>query len=346
MNTPNRAFRQYWTCFFVCLVLLLTGCAEREIRVHFEQAETYRQQGNIDKAIEEYQAILALDPNANDARNNLGLLYKEKGRFAEAIAEYREALSVKPDFVEAHYNLGVAYSAWGFPDSAEAAYKRAIQHDGDHVEAYNNLGVVYAIKSRYKEALEMYRKAIQIKPEYADTYNNLGILYSYQGWFEQAIRQYEKAIQHKPEFVDALNNLGSAYAELEQYEKAISYFDRALRLNPQHELARTNRNQAGQLLGETRTRRAAGEMRASHILVKTEAEARDLLQKLQDGASFEALARMHSIDPSAQYDGDLGGFMPGTLMPAFEQAVQNTKPGKIGGPFQTPAGYHIIKRMY
>jgi len=202
------------------------------------------------------------------------------------------------------------------------------------------------MRGRYKEALENYKEAIRIRPEYADTYNNLGILYSYQGWFEQAIRQYEKAVQHKPDFVDALNNLGSAYAELEQYEKAISYFDQALRLNPEHNLAATNRNQAGQLLEETRTRRAAGEMRVSHILVKTETEARDLLQKLQGGAPFESLARRHSIDPSAQYDGDLGGFMPGTLMPAFEQAVRGIKPGKIGGPIQTPAGYHIIKRVY
>ena len=87
-------------------------------------------------------------------------------------------------------------------------------------------------------------------------------------------------------------------------------------------------------------------MRASHILVATAKEAQDLLQKLKSGATFEALARLHSKDPSGQTGGDLGGFMPGDLMPEFEQAVKNIAPDTIGGPVKTPAGYHIIKRIY
>ena len=93
--------------------------------------------------------------------------------------------------------------------------------------------------------------------------------------------------------------------------------------------------------------REAGEMRAQHILVKTEADAQLVLEQLDSGAKFEALAQLYSTDTaSGRQGGDLGAFLPGTLLPKFEQAVKKIEPGKIGGPVKTPAGYHIIKRIY
>ena len=115
-----------------------------------------------------------------------------------------------------------------------------------------------------------------------------------------------------------------------------------LKLAPNYTLARDNLNHAKSL----KQRLEDGEMRARHILVDTEAEAQNVLQKLKAGATFESLARLHSRDPSGQTGGDLGGFMPGDLMPQFEQAVKNIAPGNIDGPIKTAAGYHIIERIY
>ena len=86
-------------------------------------------------------------------------------------------------------------------------------------------------------------------------------------------------------------------------------------------------------------------IRAAHILVKTEAEALDILQQLHNGASFEELARKYSLDPSARNGGDLGYFGKGDLLPKFEEAVFNLKPGEISGVVKTSLGYHIIKRL-
>jgi hypothetical protein len=86
-------------------------------------------------------------------------------------------------------------------------------------------------------------------------------------------------------------------------------------------------------------------MRASHILVKTEAEAATILNELKSGADFAALASKYSLDPSsASKGGDVGEFLRGDLMPEFEAAVLKVKLGETSGIVKSSLGFHIIKR--
>ncbi len=90
---------------------------------------------------------------------------------------------------------------------------------------------------------------------------------------------------------------------------------------------------------------AVSQIRASHILVKTEAEARNILERLKTGEDFAAIARKSSMDPgSAQNGGDLGYFSPGQMVPEFEAAAEKLKTGEVSTvPVRTKFGYHIIK---
>ncbi|MBN2031197.1 peptidylprolyl isomerase [bacterium] len=86
-------------------------------------------------------------------------------------------------------------------------------------------------------------------------------------------------------------------------------------------------------------------IRASHILVESEAEAGTILDQLKQGHTFEELAREYSIDTaSGLKGGDLGKFGRGDLRADFENAIFNLKPGEISGIVKTELGYHIIKR--
>jgi len=84
-------------------------------------------------------------------------------------------------------------------------------------------------------------------------------------------------------------------------------------------------------------------LRASHILVKTEDEAKDVLSDLKRDAKFEDLAREHSIDPSSEKGGDIGYFVRGQLDPDFEKACFNLEEGQLSGVVKTKFGYHIVK---
>ena len=337
--------RHIW--IFFLLIIAISGCTERQVRIHFEQAEKYRHEGKIDQAIEEYKAIVALKPAAFDALNNLGYLYVGKGQYAGAVVQYQKAITIKPDFAEALYNLGVAFVALNQPDSAIAAYQKAVQYDPENHELHNNIGAAHTMIGNPPKAEASYQQAIKLKPDYADAYHNLALLYTYQARYKDALPHYEKAVRYKPNSVDAHNNKGTAHAELGEYEDALRHFRSAVRLKPDFQLAKENIQAIEEHLANAQKARDAGEMHALHILTRNEADARNLLQQLNSGAEFASLARLYSADPSAKKNGgDLGPFLPGTLLPAFEKAVKNIEPGKVGGPFKTPAGYHIIKRIY
>jgi peptidyl-prolyl cis-trans isomerase C len=84
---------------------------------------------------------------------------------------------------------------------------------------------------------------------------------------------------------------------------------------------------------------------ASHILVEKEHEAQDLLKKIQEGKSFEELAKEFSKCPSGRNGGALGTFGKGQMVAPFETAAFALKPGEISGPVRTQFGFHLIKRL-
>ncbi len=86
------------------------------------------------------------------------------------------------------------------------------------------------------------------------------------------------------------------------------------------------------------------EVRASHILVKTEEEALAIIKRLDAGEDFAALAKEKSSDGSAAEGGDLGYFGPGRMVPEFEKAAFELE---VGGytkvPVKSQFGFHVIK---
>ena len=84
------------------------------------------------------------------------------------------------------------------------------------------------------------------------------------------------------------------------------------------------------------------EVRARHILVQTEKEAKDLAVQLKNGANFGTLAGQHSLDKSSP-DGDLGYFTEDMMIPEFGKAVFSLKKDQVSEPIKTPFGWHIVR---
>ena len=85
------------------------------------------------------------------------------------------------------------------------------------------------------------------------------------------------------------------------------------------------------------------QVKASHILVASKAEAKQIIDKLNSGAKFENLAQKHSTCPSGKSGGDLGFFGKGQMVKPFEDAAFKAKKGEVTEPVKTQFGYHIIK---
>lgn len=86
------------------------------------------------------------------------------------------------------------------------------------------------------------------------------------------------------------------------------------------------------------------EVRAYHVLTKTEAEAKEVHTKAKAGEDFEVLAKKYSKDPTvAQNMGDLGFFTRSRMVPQFADVAFKMKPGEISEPVKSPFGFHVIK---
>jgi peptidyl-prolyl cis-trans isomerase C len=100
--------------------------------------------------------------------------------------------------------------------------------------------------------------------------------------------------------------------------------------------ARWERDQAGRAPEE--------EVRARHILVASEADARNVLQEIQRGGNFEEVARRRSTDPAARNGGDLGFFRRADMVPEFANAAFALQAGQVSpAPVRTQFGWHIIR---
>lgn len=86
------------------------------------------------------------------------------------------------------------------------------------------------------------------------------------------------------------------------------------------------------------------EVRARHILVKTEDEAKTIIKELGEGKDFAELAKAKSTDPNKSDGGDLGFFKKGMMVPEFETAAFAMNKGDVSKePVKTQFGFHVIK---
>ena len=95
------------------------------------------------------------------------------------------------------------------------------------------------------------------------------------------------------------------------------------------------------LVADTESR---SEVRARHILVASEDEAKAVISRLDNGEDFAALAQELSTGPSGQNGGELGYFRRGDMVPGFELVAFATASGSYTDtPVQTQYGWHVIK---
>lgn len=117
-----------------------------------------------------------------------------------------------------------------------------------------------------------------------------------------------------------------------------AYLDRDIRpkISEQQVLAAYQRQFAN--------RPAAEEVRARHILVSTEQEARQIIEELRRGADFATLARDRSKDPDGKNGGDVGFFRREQVWPAFGDLAFSLQPGQIANhPIRNEFGWHVVK---
>jgi tetratricopeptide (TPR) repeat protein len=155
-------------------------------------------------------------------------------QFEKAIEDFEEAIKLNPNYADVYRDRGNAYRRLEQYERAIEDYDKAIELNPEYALAYNHRGSTYHMLKQYEKALEDYNKAIELDPEYALAYRNRGLAFRKLNKLERAIEDYNKAIELNPEYALAYTSRGIVYRNLKQYERAIEDYNKAIKLNPEY----------------------------------------------------------------------------------------------------------------
>ncbi len=183
-------------------------------------------------AIEDFNAVLRINPNNARAYSNRGLAKYRLGQYDAAIEDYNAALRINPDDAEVYYNRGILKGNLGLYDAAIEDYTAALRVNPDDAEVYYNRGILKDDLGQYDAAIEDYTAALRVNP------NNVAA-YLRRGWLKYELEQYDAAIADfdavlriNPDDAEVYYKRGNAKYNLGQYDAAIADFDAVLRINP------------------------------------------------------------------------------------------------------------------
>ena len=332
--------RIFWF-FCALLVILRMGQAqEPEILRHVQQGDQLAAQGQLEPAIEEYEKAMAAGAGSAAFLNRLGEMYLFAQKFDGALAVFQRSLREKPGQLPVYSKLGEVFVATGRLDSAIYYVRQARLLAPEASPVHSSLGFLYLQIGDITRARAYLDTALQLDPNNPEAHRYLGFYFTQADSLEKAIEHYQKIIELVPDHFEAYNNTAFLYAQQGKYRPALDYY--RLALERAHEpvliYGINARMEAVRAIMD-------GKMRARYILVRTEAEARDLLQRIRGGEDFDTLARQFSQAPNATDGGDVDFFGPGDLLPEFEEAVLELEVGKVSEVVKVAVGFVIIQRL-
>jgi len=137
--------------------------------------ESYFMAGKVDKAIEEFQKLIKLDPSAR-SYVFLGITYQHLGRFDEAKQYFQDGLKLDPHNSACLFNLGFIAERQGDYAQAELLFQQALRSNSDFADALLELANLRIVSKKYSEAAELLRKYVQVSHNPATGYYKLAMV--------------------------------------------------------------------------------------------------------------------------------------------------------------------------
>ena len=159
---------------------------------------TWRHAGVYRDEVTLFTHVVAHNPEARGAQQNLGKALLDAGRPEEALAASRAAVEREPDDVKARANAGVALIRMGRLEEAEARLRGALALDPRHSVVLQNLAESLRKQERFDEALGYYRAAIEADPGNALPHAGMGHVLFGLGRYEDALRSLDRALALAP----------------------------------------------------------------------------------------------------------------------------------------------------
>jgi DNA-binding winged helix-turn-helix (wHTH) protein/TolB-like protein/Flp pilus assembly protein TadD len=226
------------------LMLKLTGQEkERLTKRHTESIAAYqaylkgryywnkRTPRGFEKAAEQFQQAIAIDPNYALGYAGLADCYFFNGEGAKTVEALSKALELDDTLVEAittqAYYLSVRWDWSG----AERQFKRAIELNPNYPPAHHWYAYHLAALGRFSEAIEEINRAKELDPLSLIINTDVGHILYFSRQYDQAIETYRRVLEMEPNFNVGHWRLGEAYEQKGMYDEAIAGYQKALSLS-------------------------------------------------------------------------------------------------------------------
>ncbi len=182
----------------------------------WNQAGLYRDPGTF------FTHVIAHNPQAHGAHNNLAKYLGAEGHYREAHAALQTAHELQPDNPELIISIGRILEKQGRPEEAIARYRDALRLNPQHLKAMRNIARVLINQKRYAEGLAAAQQVIARYPDDAKAHHLVGHVLFRLNRKAEALRHYDRALA----LYTNLENLGMAREQRKQLLESMTNEDR------------------------------------------------------------------------------------------------------------------------
>ena len=211
---------------------------DRDFNAHYNLANALfsrKNEGDLERAVEQYVIALELNSDDVDCRTNLGITYHALGRYTEAVDEFSTVIMLQPGDFGIHFNMANSLFDLKRLDEAITQFEEARILNSEHEDTVYNLGIALMEAKRYKEVVDLYTEFAENFPEISKTdatlHYNIGVAYSELQMNEESREEFTKSIEIDPDRPMSHLNLGNSLEALGDSKGAINSYKQAKELD-------------------------------------------------------------------------------------------------------------------
>lgn len=187
-----------------------------------------------EKAIDNFETAIQLDPSLFWAHYSLGAVFKKHERYDEALTKFKTCLTLNRDYYPAHYYIGEIHLEQGNHSDALSSFQIAQSLNSKWVYPIYGIGLVYLDQGDHNQARETFERAIQYDPKFAPAYIKLGQILAMDKFYDDALQEYQKSSEYQPYTGNDVFDLAVIFADTGNADGAIQLYQRTLELDPTH----------------------------------------------------------------------------------------------------------------
>lgn len=189
------------------------------------------QSGDIEGAIRDYQAYLALRPERIEARSNLGAALARLGRYGDAIEQYKRALALDGRNQAIRFNLAATYYKTARLVSASKELEAVVAAQPEDKNAVLLLADCNLRMGEFKRVVELLTPVETAEPDNRAVAYMLGMALINDKQLDRGQERIERILRDG-DSAEAHVMMGTTYLTVTEYDKALKEFKRAVELNP------------------------------------------------------------------------------------------------------------------